>query len=120
MFPEYGGLTPTYRDSKATVKDSTDVELQGTKSDKSIATTADVDVILDHFKQLQSDLKGAISQITEDGKDFLQGLKAQAALAKDPAGALKNLNGRLPSSPASVFHKIDAIKVGTEFLNCML
>lgn len=117
MFPEYGGLTPTYRDSKATVKDSTDAELQETKSDKSIATTADVDVILDHFKQLQSDLKGAISQITEDGKDFLQGLKAQAALAKDPAGALKNLNGRLPSSPASVFHKIDAIKVGTEFFD---
>ena len=117
LFPEAGGLTPTYRDSKAKVNDNTNVKDQDEKTKVNINATNNSDIILQHFEKLQSDLKGAVSQITEDGKDFLQGLKTQAALAKDPAGALKNLNGRLPSSPATVFHKIKAIESTTQFFD---
>lgn len=117
LFPEAGGLTPTYRDSKAKVNDPKNLEDQKGKDKKNLLATNNPDIILQHFEKLQSDLKGAVSQITEDGKDFLQGLKTQAALAKDPAGALKNLNGRLPSSPATVFHKIKAIESTTQFFD---
>jgi len=117
LFPEHGGITPTYRDAASKIANKTSAEQSQEKQSERLNLTTDADIILEHFKQLQTELKGAISQITEDGKDFLLGIKAQTELAKNPAGAIKNLNGRLPSSPASVFHKVTAIQATTDFFD---
>jgi len=112
LFPEYGGLGPTYLDNTAVAQNNKSVEEQQALNDQRLKVTTDANQILAEFRKIQTDLQSALSQIKQDGQDFVEGLAAQTS-----PGALKQLNGRLPSSPGAVFSKIKVIKSTTEFFD---
>ena len=112
LFPEYGGLGPTYLDNTAVAQNNRTVEEQQALNDQRIKLTSDANKLLAEFRRIQTDLQSALSQIKKDGQDFVEGLSAQAS-----PGALKQLNGRLPSSPGAVFAKIKVIESTTQFFD---
>ena len=114
LFPEHGGLGPTYRDSPATAANTKAIAEQKDKSAEALAQSTDAAEIIKKFEELQLDLQSALSSIKMDGMAFIEGLQAQV---KGPANALKSVNGRLPSSPASVFNKIKVIESTTQFFD---
>ena len=114
LFPEYGGLGPTYLDNPSTSQNSSDVEAGQRLEAAVLANSRDAELYLEYFQKLQMDLQGALSQIATDGKDFLEGLQSQM---KGPAGALIKANGRLPSSPSAVFRKLKVIESTTQFFD---
>ena len=112
LFPEYGGLGPTYLDNTAVAQNNRSVEEQQALNDTRIKLTSDANALLAEFRKIQTDLQSALSQIKKDGQDFVEGLSAQAS-----PDALKQLNGRLPSSPGAVFAKIKVIESTTQFFD---
>ena len=113
LFPEHGGIKPSYKDSSSAVQSKDNIDKNADKATTAVTTTADENLIKKHLQELQSDLQTALSTIKQDGVDFLLGIQQQVK----GSNALKISNDRLPSSPAGVFAKVQAIKDTTEFFD---
>jgi hypothetical protein len=113
LFPEHGGIKPTYHDTPASTQTGDENSVANEKRLDQLKQSIDPDLFLDHFRQLQTELQSALSTIKQDGIDFLEGIAVQVKGAE----SLKLANGRLPSSPAGVFAKIESIAKTTEFFN---
>ena len=75
--------------------------------DRTKAGAATVDELLNHFKQLGSDLKDAVSNLGKNTRDVIQGIKDQAKAASGTSGSVSNKDGltsrRLPKPPKKQF-----------------
>ena len=123
LFPENGGLRPTYKDSKAGSRSKTNITVAEDRTKDRLllsaeAGAADVKVLLEHFKQLGKDIKEAVTNIGKNTREVIEGFKNQADMAGGALGSLRGgVSPRLPSSPASLFSRAGSIAKGTQVLD---
>ena len=106
LFPEYGGMAPTYQDVASKSRDKkmlTNVKDKAT--DRLLSAPLDIENVLQHFRDLGSDLKSIITGIGADTKEFITGLAAIKLGSTPQSSKLALVNNRLPSSPRAVFAK---------------
>ena len=127
LFAKGDGITPTYKDSPAIAQNQKKVVQQREgvtsrlikKTKSGAATTED---LLNHFKQLGSDLKDAVSNLGKNTRDVIQGIKDQADAAKNVGNSVANKDGlsrRLPSSPKAIYTKSKSILNGTKVVDSL-
>lgn len=127
LFASSDGFTPTYQDSPAVAQNQKKIkEKSEIKKDRLIDRTkagaATVDELLNHFKQLGSDLKDAVSNLGKNTRDVIQGIKDQAKAASGTSGSVSNKDGlsrRLPSSPKAIYTKSKSILNGTKVVDSL-
>ncbi len=123
LFPENGGLTPTYKDIKAGKRDKEMITYSSDRTKDRLLLSAnagalDMRVALNHFKQLGRDIKEAVTNLGKNTREVIKGFKEQADLAGGALGSLRGgVSPRLPSSPASLFTKSKAIAKGTQVVD---
>ena len=123
LFPENGGLTPTYKDIKAGKRDKEMITYSSDRTKDRLLLNAnagalDMKVALEHFKQLGRDIKEAVTNLGKNTREVIKGFKEQADLAGGALGSLRGgVSPRLPSSPASLFTKSKSIAKGAQVVD---
>ena len=123
LFPENGGLTPTYKDTPAGKRDKEMITYSSDRTKDRLLLSAnagalDMRVALNHFKQLGRDIKEAVTNLGKNTREVIKGFKEQADLAGGALGSLRGgVSPRLPSSPASLFTKSKSIAKGTQVVD---
>ena len=124
IFPAYGGIQPTYQDSKARQVDAKSLEKAREKTTTRLlqqakAGKASTETLLNHFKELGSDLKSTVSSLGKNTRDAIKGVAEIQATASGVAGGIPGttLSRRLPSSPIAIFNKIESVAKGTQVVD---
>ena len=123
LFPENGGLTPTYKDIAAGKRDTQSLEVTKDRTKDRLLLSAnagalDMQVALEHFRKLGRDIKDAVTNLGKNTREVIEGFKNQADLAGGALGSLRGgVSPRLPSSPASLFTKSKSIAKGAQIVD---
>ena len=115
LFPEYGGMSPTYKDAPAQARSLKEIASGKKKTTNRLTKGAfDAESVLAHFETLGNDLRDIVTGARTDAVDFIEGL---AAMRPGVAANLRSGNKRLPASPQAVFAKGKAITQATQTID---